>query len=110
METNLSSAAQMVQLSWQEKITTTEPPSILGAHPIKEKSTTVFFMEKRTELIQQNNNNGMSLRLEKTFGAYLEILFYCHHVQPRVKLNMPQQRPCPVPLTYFGCVAGQLDE
>ena len=55
----------MVQLSWQEKVLKSEHPSQLEVHPTKEKSTTMSFMEKRTDQIQYNNQRT-TLPLEMT--------------------------------------------
>ena len=51
-ETNSYSSAQMVQLSWQEQIKKSAHPSTSRVDTIKEKSSTMIFKEKRTDLIQ----------------------------------------------------------
>ena len=101
-EMNSYSRAQIVLLSWQEKVMKSEHPSTFRVHPMKEKSSTMIFMEKRTDQIQHNNCQRM------TFWSWRwplsGKLFYRHHVQPRVKLYVPQEGTFPIPLKNIDVV------
>ena len=98
---NSYSYAQIVQLSRQEKVMKSEHPSQLGVHPIKEKSSTTIFMEKRTDQIQKNNPR---MTLEARDDFFLGSFVFRHHVQLRVKLYVPQEGSFPIPLNNIDVV------
>ena len=50
------------------------------------RSTTMFFKEKRADLIQQNNRQTHDNEARDDFWSTFENYIYGHHVQPRVKL------------------------
>ena len=104
-ETSVYSRAQMGQLGWQEKVKKSEHPCTVGVHPIKKKSTTMIFKEKRTDLIQQNNSQRMTTKPETISGVFLGIIIYRHHVQPRVKFMCQKKAHSHYYSSFFNVVS-----
>ena len=76
-------------------------PSQFEIHPIKEKCITMSF-KARTDLIQQNNNQRMTMKPEMTFELYPEVTFDRHHVHPSAK-PCAERRSFSIPLEFvFG--------
>ena len=73
MEKNWYSRAQIGKLSWDEKINKSRHPSQLEIFPIKERYVTIIFKEKRTDVVQQNNSQRMTLRPEVILGVFLGV-------------------------------------
>ena len=81
------------------------------------RSTTMFFKEKRADLIQQNNSQTHDTEARHDFWSTFENYIYGHHVLAMVKHYVPNGGPCPCPLKSFdvvrwtkngkGCAAGK---
>ena len=89
------------KLSWQEKIKKVEHLSPLGFHSIMEKRIEMICKEMRTDLIQQNNSQQMTLKPEVMLGVLLEIT----HSQPRVEI-CAERRVIPNCTNIFEFVRG----
>ena len=87
----------MDPLSWQETVKKSKRAHQLGIFPIREKSITKNFKEKRTDLIQQNNSKRLISKLLDDLWKHFRKLSFGHHVQPRVTLHVPNEGAFLVP-------------
>ena len=65
----------------------------------------MFFKESHTGL-SRHTHQRMTLMLETISGVFYfrEPYFIRHHVQPRVKLDLPKKESFPIPLKYVDVV------
>ena len=70
---------------------------------MREKNTTVYFMERQTDLTQHNNNNRMTLKPEMIFGTCLGIYPSSSRLT-RSKFCVPTESSFRTPLKCIGVV------